>query len=140
MVIWADKRHIALAPARKRVPYLTFGALIELWADAGALFKAKVAGLQALNSLLAFASAGEWVPVPRMDAFCLRLFHSPARIPGDDSNVGKISYDNVVDGNNAFITACAPLNVQDLGVITRNVARSSKLATTITAVRIQHKI
>ncbi len=72
LVIWADKRHIALALARKRVPYLTFGALIELWADASALLKAEVAGLQALNSLLAFASAGEWVPVPRMDAFRLR--------------------------------------------------------------------
>jgi hypothetical protein len=72
LVIWADKRHIALALARNRVPYLTFGALVELWADAGALLKAEVAGLQALNSLFAFTSAGEWVPVPRMDAFRLR--------------------------------------------------------------------
>ena len=71
LVIWADVRHIAPAPARKRVPYLTFGALIGLWADAGALLKAEVAGLQALNSLLALASAGEWVPVPRIDAFRL---------------------------------------------------------------------
>jgi hypothetical protein len=118
---------------------LTFGALIELWADAGALLKAEVAGLQALNSLLAFASAGEWVPVQRWDAFQLRFFRKPARIPGD-SYVGKISYDNVVDGNNAFITACAVLNVQDFGVITSSVALSGKLATTITAVGIQHRI
>ena len=118
---------------------MTFGALIGLWADAGALLKAEVAGLQALNSLLAFASAGEWVPDPRLDAFRLRFIRKPARIPGD-SYVGKISNDNVVDGNNAFITTCAPLNVQDLGVITSSVALHKKLATTITAVGIKHRI
>ena len=118
---------------------MTFGALIGLWADAGALLKAEVAGLQALNSLLAFASAGEWVPDPRLDAFRSRFIRKPARIPGD-SYVDKIRHENVVDGNNAFITTCAPLNVQDLGVITSSVARSSKLATTITAVGIQHRI
>ena len=118
---------------------MTFGALIGLWADAGALLKAEVAGLQALNSLLAFASAGEWVPDPRLDAFRLRFIGKPARIPGD-SYVDKIRHENVVDGNNAFITTCAPLNVQDLGVITSSVALHKKLATTITAVGIKHRI
>jgi hypothetical protein len=71
LVIWANKRHIAPAFACNWVPSLIFGALIELWANTCALLKAKVAGLQALNSLLALASAGKWVPVPRIDAFRL---------------------------------------------------------------------
>ena len=64
----------------------------------------------------------------------------PAWIPGDDNSVGKISYDNVVDGNNAFITACAVLNVQDFGVITSSVALSSIRAIAITAEGIQYQL
>jgi len=64
----------------------------------------------------------------------------PAWIPGD-SYVGNISYDNVVDGNKALITACALLNVQNLGVNTSSGAltpSSSIRALAITAEGIQY--
>ena len=82
LVIRADHGYIAFALAGEWVPNLTLWTQISPWTNASALVEAEIKGWAALNSLLAFASASNWVPVQRRDASQCSHLHAPARIPG----------------------------------------------------------
>ncbi len=111
LVIRADHGHVAFTLAGEWVPNLTFWTQISPWANASALVEAEVTGWEALNSLLAFASASNRVPIQRRDAFQCSNLHSPARIPGHNYWIKYI--DRTISDSIAAGRAHACLEVQD---------------------------